>query len=546
MKDRRPDLEAENDARKARRARAQSAWAKRDEWQAVMQDAYDFVAPHRLSTRWAKKSPGGYTLRMFDNTAAISWQRATGKLVQALFPPGTPWGRLEPGPGAGAYGLAAADGVEELNGLNRVVDAAFLDGAFDMSIHETASDAFISTGVLFVRRGDISRPVDFVNVSFDEVALDAGPYNEVHGIFWRRKWTNRTISEAYPHGNFPPEFKEKLKSNGEEECVVCIDCIWDPPSVGGPGANRGPWRLTVYLKDDEERDIFEEYSFECPWIIMRLFRLPGQVFGLGPVIMNLPTTKTLNKAIELTLKSAAMAMMGIYTRIDDGVFDPENARMEPGAMWTVARNGGPLGPSLQRLPTGTDPNLANLAIQDLRAMVQAAYNDQTLPPDMGQPRSAAEIIQRVQSMASDDAGFFGRLIHEVAIPLRQRVMEILWSHGILKSRLRIDQLLIQCRIVSPMGSAFKARNAMQYFSWVQAMEAAQQGSSHIVTPIDEGFAQAGHDLGISAAGYPIYSAEQRAAAQQKAIAAAAAMAQQQQGQGDAPAPNGDPQQGAGA
>jgi hypothetical protein len=531
------------EARRRRRKRAETAWSKRDEWQAVMQDCYDFVAPHRLSTRWAKKSPGGYTLRIFDNTAIVALQRAAGKLVQDLFPPGEAWATLEPGPGAAAYGLDADAARDELHAQNRVVDAAFMDGQFDTAIHEATWDAHLSTGLILVLDGDAHCPVNFVSVSFDEVALDSGPFNEIHGIFWKRKWSIRALARAYPHGIFSEGFKDKLDKNGEDEITVHFDCVYDPSALAG--ANRGPWRFTVWAEGEETSDVFEDFSFECPWIVERLFKLPGQPYGLGPAIINMPSTKTLNKAIELTLKGAAMAIMGIFTRIDDGVFDPENALMEPGAMWPVARNGGPLGPSLQRLPTATDPNLANITIQDLRAQIQAGFNDHSLPPDLGQPRSAAEVIQRAQNMGRDDAGFYGRLVHEVAIPLRRRVMEVLWRKGILKTRLRIDQLLVKLNMVSPMAAAYRARGATTYAMGVQALNALEPGLAHIVTPLDEGGAKMLEDMGVRAAGYPIYTKEQRLAAQQKMAQAAALAAQAQQQAGAQPPPvNGDPAQAA--
>ena len=175
-------------------------------------------------------------------------------------------------------------------------------------------------------------------------------------------------------------------------------------------------------------------------------------------------------------------------------------------------------------------------------MIQAGYNDQTLPPDGQSPRSAAEIIERVKRMGEDHSGFFGRLVHELALPLRRIVMEILFEQGILKSDLKIDQLFAKLRIVSPMGSAYRARRAVNYLNFVQACNAAEPGAAHVVTPIDDGLRQVGHDLGVAGGGYRIYDAEESAATQKK-LAAAAAMAQPGPQGAEPPPPNGDPNQG---
>jgi hypothetical protein len=523
-----------SDARKLRRKRAEKAWAIRDEWQAVLYDAYDFVAQHRLSTRLYKKTPGAFMLRMFDNTASVAWQKQTGKIQMDLFPPGEPWGMLEPGPA-----VEKSDNVDDfrkqLRAIDDMVDPIFFSGAFDAAIHETISDMLISTGALFIPKGDVNHPVHFVNVSFDEIALDAGPYNTIHGIFWKRKWARRALFEAFPNGKFTADFKAELETRGEELVEVSIDTIFDMAAR--------KWTLSVYLMRETDDDIWTESRRSGYWLTPRQYRLPGQVYGFGSVLINMPITKTLNKAIELTLKGAAIAAMGIYTRVDDGVFNPDTARMEPAAFWAVARNGGPLGPSIAKLPVASDPNLANITIQDMRQMIQAGYNDQTLPPDGQSPRSAAEIIERVKRMGEDHAGFFGRLVHELALPLRRIVIEILFELGILKEHIEIDQLFAKLRIVSPMGSAYRARRAVNYLNFVQACNAAEPGAAHVVTPIDDGLRQVGHDLGVCGGGYKIYTAEESAAAQQK-LAAAAAMAQQQGSPGaEPPPPNGDPMQG---
>lgn len=530
------DAGSVGDAREARRKRAERAWGRRDEWQKVLLDAYDYVAPHRLSTRWVKKTPAARVDRMFDNTAAVAWMRAAGRLQQDLFPPGEPFARLEPGPYAAKLGLNEEDARRELQTIDDQIQPVFLDGDFDQSVHETLLDMLISTGFLLVLAGDAAKPVDFVNVSLDEMAIDGGPRNRLEGFFWKRKWTRRAILEEWPKGSFDQSFLEAARADGEEEVTLCQDTVWN--------AREKRWDLHVYVEGEPGDDIWHEDFRECPWIAPRYFRLPGLDMGYGPVLMNMPTTKTLNKAVELTLKSAAIAMAGIYTRIDDGVFDPDTARIEPGAMWAVARNGGPLGASIQRLPTAGDPNLGNLVLQDLRMMTQAGYNDQQLPPDGQSPRSAAEIVERVKRLGQDHAGAYGRLVHEMVIPLYRRVLEILYAAGVLRSRLRIDQMLVQLRVVSPLGSSFKAERAKRYVDWVQAVDAlGGPGFAHMVTPLEQGLAQVGHDMGVDAT--LVYTITEQQSIQEsiKAGVAQAMAAQAKQAQASLP-PNGDPAQAA--
>ena len=38
-----------------------------------------------------------------------------------------------------------------------------------------------------------------------------------------------------------------------------------------------------------------------PWIVARYMKIPGEVFGRGPLVSALPDVKTLNKTLELLL-----------------------------------------------------------------------------------------------------------------------------------------------------------------------------------------------------------------------------------------------------
>lgn len=525
--------------------RAGAAWGIRDQWQKALFDAYNFVAPYRLSTRWVTKSPQNRVDLIFDNTAVMAHIRSVGRLQQDLFPTGEPFFALELGPAAESAaqgnGTNLDDWAKKLETIAAVTNAVFQGGDWDAGCSEMISDLLISTGFLMILKGDAAKPVRFVSASMDEIAIDEGPYGSVHGIFWKRKWSHRAILESWPDGKYPDKFTETAETNGEGEVELCQDVIWDDK------AKR--WRLFVYLAGDCEETIHDEESRECPWITPRYFRMPGQVYGFGPVLMCLPTVKSLNKAMEITLKAAALSMLGIFTRTDDGVFNPDTARIEPGAMWTVARNGGPMGPSIQRLQPG-QPEMSNIILQDLRQQVQNGMQDQQLPPDTaGPPRSAAEILQRVKQLSQDHAGAYGRLIHEIAVPVVKRVLEILFDVGVFKGdRITIDQLLVKIKIVSPLGQAFKARLAQTYLQFVQMCQVTDPTGQLLrtVTPLEASFAEVARDIGVPAHMINTVSTQESIQNSVKTLMAQAlqAAAKQQQQQNPPPA-NGDPAQGAG-
>ncbi|MBV1706303.1 MAG: hypothetical protein KGQ37_03760 [Hyphomicrobiales bacterium] len=526
--------------------RSEAAWAVHDQWQKTLIDAYDYVAPYRMSTLRQIKAPNARADLIFDPTAVMAHVRSTGRLQQGLFPTGEAFFTLELGPAAKAQAASNGQSLDEwkkeLELVTDICNLAFQTGEFDAAANETCADVLISTGFMMVMKGDVDRPLRFTSASMDEVAIDEGPYGSVHGIFWKRKWAARAILEQWPKGNYPNDFMDAATKDGTSQHTLCQDVVYDDK-------NRR-WLHYIYLETNSDTTIAVDESRECPWITPRYFRMPGQVYGFGPVLMTLPTTKSLNKAMEITLRSAALAMLGIFTRVDDGVFNPDTARIEPGAIWTVARNGGPLGPSISRLPPAPI-DVSNIILQDLRMQVQSGMQDQQLPPDSSAPRSAAEIISRVKALAQDHAGAYGRLVQEMVIPLVKRALELLYDMGALKGTpIRIDQLLVKVKVISPLGMASKMSMAEKYLQWVQMMQATDPTGGLLakLTPADLGFAEVGEALGIPA--HLIYdqSVQSSIASSVKALAgqAAAAMAQAQKQAGGPQAPppaNGDPAQG---
>jgi hypothetical protein len=532
-----PSPGGDTDEFKSLKRRSMAAWGKRDTWTKVMQDAWDYIAPWRMSTRLYEKAPSNKTERIFDNTGPMSLVRSAGRLQQDLFPPGERWFELEPGPGVQAAGGDPDQVRQELEQLTNVLWPVFKTGEWDMALIEMLMDLLISTGFMMIIEGDEMKPVRFISASMDEMAVDLGPYANIDGVFWKRKWARQAITTNWPRGVFDAEFQEAARSNPEEQVMLYQDVIHTPKG----------FKLFIYT-ENAQNPITTSVSLTKPWIHPRYFRLPGEAYGFGPGLLTLPTIKTLNKAEELTLKAAALAMSGVFTRIDDGVFNPDTARIQPGAMWTVERNGGVLGPSIARLDVPGNMNVSNLILQDLRMQVRSGMYDEPAQPQQGQPVSATEIIQGWVQMAQDHAGAYGRLVSEIIMPIVPRVVEVLHHMGVVKTKLQIDQLLVSLKVTSPLAQAFNAARIKPRLDFMQLVsQIAGPQMLHQLMPVPVVLANIAHDMGLP--GSEIYPQNVQQAMMQAVQQMATAMAQQivaqQQQQQNPPAPNGDAsQQGA--
>ena len=520
--------------RDAHRKRAARAWEIRDQWSQTLYDVYDFVAPTRLSTRQTTRAPGARVNRMFDSTAMVSMFRFSKRVAKDYF--SGDWFRLK----AGAFFDAQDQNIKdnaalEAEKVTKLVGHVFTYPEWGAALKETLQDAYLSTGFLFILEGDDEKPVRFVTASLDECALDLGPYRDVSGIFFKRKWTYRAIAENWPKGDFDDATRQKIDTSPEEEVEVAQDVVYE--------YSKKLWVLRVYIHDSAQGFIHEESSKTCPCVTPRLITLPGQVYGYGPGLLGLPTVKTLNKAMELQLRAAALAMAGIFTRVDDGVFNPDTARVEPGAFWTVARNGGVLGPSIQKLEPPGDLNLGNIILSELRTQVQTIGEDTQLPPDTNSPRSAIEIAERIKRVAADQTGD-EVLLSEIGIPAVNRVMELLHRKHILQKSIRIDGMFLGMELSSPAALAQKASPITAIVSWLQLIQAIDPQMMQFMTDVGQTFADIGANMGVPA--HNIIPSGTREQLQKAAAAVVAQQAQAQQQQAAAaappPVPNGDPAQ----
>lgn len=451
---------ADYEALKARRDAAKRA---KDLFQPLLDEAYEYAIPYR---RGIMKTGSGEERvnRVFDSTAMEAALRFAGKFARDIFPPG--FFSIEPGDWLPDTDLK--DRMrEEVASVAKKVDTFFLSGEWEQAKHEMGIDLAGGNAALLVLPGTLAKPVRFIVAPMDEVMFENGPYNDVTGVFWERKWTLRAIAQEFPNGKFTDEMRQRMARKPEEEVTLYQDTLWQP----GSEPQTGRWVRHAWCESNAKTIIETTESRTCPWITPRYFRVPGEVYGRGVLMLAMPAIRTLNVAQKIMLQAAAIAMLGIYTAIDDGVFNPDNSPLSPGVFWKVARNGGVLGPSVQRFP---DPriDLSGLVIDKLQLAVKSAMNDKALPAETGAVRSPTEIIERVKQIAFDDVGAFGRLVHEGVVPLVKRCIEIAYDMKMIAQDIQIDDFILRVDVRSPMAMArqqMHSESILQYLQIVGAL-----------------------------------------------------------------------------
>ena len=444
------------------KARRQHAMTERDQIKPLIDDVFDYCIPYRRSTRTTGKGDRRVN-EIFDHTAIEAAHRFAGKFQQDMWAPGEENFSLEPG--RIVTDPRQRDQLNQILAPIQAVAQSFFDASWDTAFHEMAFDLVAGTGAILMNPAPMDEPRlwDPMAVPIDDIALDCGPSGRVTGIFWDREMTIRQLAEDFGEDKLGPALKEMFRAKGEEKITVHVDTVREKTAQGWR------WKITAWC-DKQDAPLRDDQSITCPWIVPRYYKVAGEAWGRGIGMIATPTIKTVNTAARLQLAAAAIALMGIFTAVDDGVFNPDLALVEPGAIWKVARNGGVLGPSVNRLP---DPriDLSNIILQDLRMGIKSVMLDQQLPPDTGAVRSPTEILARVKQLAADYAGAFGRLVEEIHVPAASRAIELAFNRGLvqLPDGFTIDQLLVRLSVRSPVAIAREAGKLQRIMQWLEML-----------------------------------------------------------------------------
>ena len=441
--------------------RAEVAQRRKDLFEELYRDAYEFALPQRqLYGYWEGNSQGQKKMtRVFDSTAITSTQRFANRLQSGIFPPQRKWCRLEPGIDIPDDRKAQAQAVLDL--YNEKMFAVLKQSNFDIAIGEFLLDLAVGTAGMLVLPGDDVNPVNFIPVPMFLISYEEGANGQVDKVYRKMRMKAEAITQQWLDAEIPVEMKQRVEQKPTDEIELLEATIYD--------LERGDWCYHVIDKASKQEIVYRRYNGN-PWVISRYMKVAGEVYGRGPLLTALPDIKTLNKTLELLLKNASLAVAGIYTAADDGVLNPQTVKLLPGAIIPVARNGGPQGETLRPLPRSGDFNVSQIVINDLRQNIKRVLLDESLPPDNMSARSATEVVERMKELAQNLGSAFGRLINETMVPLVARILQVMDDKGIIDLPLRVNGLEVKVSPVAPLAMAqnMEEVNAILQFMQITA------------------------------------------------------------------------------
>lgn len=434
------------------------AAAKRDKEASdeVYREAIELTFPDRENFYTRRQEGQQKAAYNWDSTPQVSVIRAANRLSSDFTPQFQDWFEIGLGPAAqqmpdeafaAAIGKSKEEAKRELEQITQIVQAVFNGPGFPTASNETYIDWHYGQGGMKIMPNEdvIGEPVIFQAMPLSHFYAYEGPNGRLDRWFFWHEMRADVIQREWPDAKLP----EKLKEDAEKPTPPMVKLA---SIVYRDYDDRDrPFRYEVFWqRGTDKARLVERRTRTAPFVTPRYSKLPGENRGRGPVLFALPDIRTANKVVELTLRAVAVAVAGVYTATDNGVNGPVS--IKPYSIIKVRRNGGPDGPSLQRLDNPQRIDFGQLVLDTLHMNIRKIIGDNSLPPEAGPIRTATEFVQRARELVADQAGGLGRLYAEFVIPSVQRVVDILEAKQILPTDgLKIDQFLIEVRMTSPLA-----------------------------------------------------------------------------------------------
>ncbi|MGQ0526463.1 MAG: portal protein [Alphaproteobacteria bacterium] len=462
---------AETGAVKVLLNRYQAAQNMRGNWENLWQECYDYTLPQRGGFLY-ENTPGARRMeKIFDATAMDAVDHLAASLLGNLTPTWSQWFGLKPGPDLSA---AEAERIAPvLEKAARTIQDHFDRSNFAVEIHQCYLDLVVGgTASLYFAE---SEPGGFSAFQFSAVPLSQVVLEESEGGFLDAAYRILSLSlskimERYPTAQVPADIARAGTKDPQGRFKILEAVV--PEGL-----------VYVYkaclIENFSEPVLLAAGRFEhSPFISFRWLKSPGEIYGRSPVMKTLPDIKTANKVVELILKNASIAVTGIWQADDDGVLNPANIQLVPGAI--IPKAVGSQGLQPLEMPGRFD--VSQLMLESLQKRIRHALLGDRLSPVDSPRMTATEVLERSAEMALLLGATYGRLQTELLTPLITRAFSILRRRGEIPD-ISLDGRIVMIDYRSPLARYQGQRNVQNTLSWISSVLAmGPEASSAINLP----------------------------------------------------------------
>ena len=443
---------------------------RRSVWESTWQECYDHALPQCGDFTHTAQPGRLRTERLYDGTALDAVDQLAASLLGHLTPPWTQWFGFRPGPDLSSQEADALSPVLEESA--RVIQSHFDNSNFSVEIHQCYLDLVVGgTAALYFEEaapGSFSA-FKFSSVPLSDIILEEGDGGALDGSFRQMKLTLSQIRERYPDADIPANIASEGSRDAQLRFSILESVLPD---------NAGYIYAALLTENGQAVELSSGRFAGSPCIAFRWMKSPGEIYGRSPVMKALPDIKTANKVVELILKNASIAVTGIWQADDDGVLNPANIELVPGAIIPKAVGSDGLKPL--EMPARFD--VSQLVIDDLRARIRHSLLIDKLGQLSGKRMTATEVAERAGEMALLLGATYGRLQSELLTPLIRRAYSILRRRGEIAD-IALDGRFVTLDYRAPLARAQAHRNIQNTLHWLSSVQSMGPVASSAVNVV---------------------------------------------------------------
>src|SRR3990172_12703598 len=318
--------------------------------------------------------------------------------------------------------------------------------------------------------------------SLFEVACAESLYGFVDTIVFRFKLTARQAFQRW--GKELPETITRAYVEDPEKEFEFYHGIFPRPdkdikiNTTGHAAGKNRPYASVYIARKDQQIVEEDGYYEFPAYVVRWATSPGELYGYGPGHIAIHDVKTLNKVIEMTLKSYAYAIGPMILAEQKAVFSSLDRRpFSVSIVKDISR--------IKTLESGARLDLANFEIEQLKNDIKHTFFlDKLFLPDRKETgeMTAYEIATRTQQLQQVIGPTLGRLDTEFLNPLSKRSFNMMLRGNALLPRPASlsEGGDINVEYVNALARAQKIEDVTALNQWTQDLTMLAQLNGEVV------------------------------------------------------------------
>lgn len=478
--------------------------AEHQEWCFVWQQLADFMSPRKSNFEVQRSQGAKQTEKLYDSTALKAADRLASLMNGTLTSRAIDW-----------FSLKVRDG--ELNENHEVMLwleestkrmlRSFNQSNFASEAHEIYLDLdTLGTACMFVEeRNPSSTQFEgfvFTSLPLANITIAEDKEGRVNTVFHEFKFTVAQAVEKWGKDKLGEKMTRALDEGKIDVEFTFLHAMYPRmvdvemmPKKSTPNT-RLPW-VDAYVCIEDKQLMFEGGFHEFPCMVPRWSKTAGERYGRGPGHIALPDTKTLNKAVEIGLKTWAknlnMPMKAKAESVQGAIRNKEGGV----TIMNDINNIEPLYPPGSFRESITNDQIKGAELRD--SIRSIFYADQMQLPE-GIQMTATEVLKRMELIYRVLGPTVGRFEAEFLNPLIYRTFGIAYRRGALDKApdilLKSGKLDIEYE--GPLAKAQKLAHVEATERWLGIIASATQVFPDLPDNVnsDEMIRSLGEDLGV--------------------------------------------------